>query len=447
MRDLFPGHFKPTEELVKNDWKEFIFVFDTNVLLNIYRYSESTRLEYLGLLDKIKERSWLPNRVVEEYLNNRLTTIAQQEKAYNTMLTNISSLKKELDNNRQHPFASKETMALVDEAFDKLTAEFTNNKNTYTTKIHDDEIKDRYLRIYNGRVGAPISSETLETIFSEGEDRYKKQVPPGYKDAIKQVKDSTTDDLKRKFGDLIIWKEIIQYSSSLDKGVIFVTDDRKEDWWEIFNGKTIGPRPELIKEFKENTNNRIHIYKSDRFLELARVNLGEEVSSSIVNEIRDSNNYEKTKDLDILIKELSYNDIICNKLNNYTKKENKQILEENIDYESWLKHQLDEEDQSNIFDVFEEISIDNRIELLLLDITNETRRIKELQWQKKMINNSNKEVEKSLHSDKTRELIKTKNHKHMKEIEAQENTIKKHIYNMHRELDILQAKKSRIDNA
>ncbi|MDO6786044.1 PIN domain-containing protein [Cobetia marina] len=445
MKNLFPGHFKPTEESVKRDWEDFVFVFDTNVLLNIYRYSESTRLEYLGLLDKIKERSWLPNRVVEEYLNNRLSTIAQQEKAYNTMLNSINSLKQELDNSRQHPFASKETMTSVNEAFNKLTTEFTDNKNSYTSKIHDDDIKDRYFNIYNNRVGDPISSKILETIFTEGEERYKNQIPPGYKDASKQAKEGTPDDLKRKFGDLIIWKEIIQHSSSIDKGIIFVTDDRKEDWWEIFNGKTIGPRPELIKEFEKNTGNRIHIYKSDRFLELARKNLGQQVSTSIVDEIRDSNSHEANKHHYINIDDLSYEEIFNNETLGYTEDEYKNLLNMNIDHEDLPNNELDKEVYSNAFNLFEKRSIDNRIELLLMELKKETRKKRDLDWQRKSIEHSNNKIEQKYHDDRVKDLVKITNKDQLKNIEHQSAMIKGKILNLNQELKMLRSMKSNLD--
>src|SRR6202007_3275520 len=72
------------------------------------------------------------------------------------------------------------------------------------------------------------------------------------------------------YGDLIIWKELINYSKKEKKPLIFVTDDRKEDWWTIEAGKTIRPREELIKEFYDLTGIRILIYNADHFLQYAK---------------------------------------------------------------------------------------------------------------------------------------------------------------------------------
>ncbi|MBR9753229.1 DUF4935 domain-containing protein [Cobetia sp. 4B] len=288
MRNLFPGHFKHSEETVKEDWNSFEFILDTSILLNIYRYSDSTQKEFLGLLDKIKDRAWLPYRVVEEYLDNRLKVIGEQEGSYDKILSDIESLKQKLHNNRQHPFASKSAMDTIENAFEKLSNEFNTNKEIYTKRVNDDDIKNQFLSMYNEKVGVNFPQEQLVAIFSEGESRYEALVPPGYKDAKKGGREGSVESSLNKYGDLIIWKEIIKRSTETENGIIFITDDKKEDWWQIFNGKTLGPRPELIKEFEDITKNRIHIYQADRFLELARTNLGEEVSHKIVDEIREA---------------------------------------------------------------------------------------------------------------------------------------------------------------
>src|ERR1700757_3463653 len=72
------------------------------------------------------------------------------------------------------------------------------------------------------------------------------------------------------YGDLIIWKELLNFAKKNKTALIFVTDDRKEDWWTIENGKTIRPREELIKEFFDLTGVRILIYNAENFLQFAK---------------------------------------------------------------------------------------------------------------------------------------------------------------------------------
>ncbi|MDX9987979.1 PIN-like domain-containing protein [Thiothrix unzii] len=293
MKDLFPGHFKESEKSLKNVWNSSLFVFDANILLNLYRYSDTTRNEFLRILNKIKGKAWLPHRAAEEYLNNRLSVIDQQEKSYDDTKNSIDSLRRDLENARQHPFVSKEVMEKANSIFEELIHELEKSKLVHTTRISNDEIKDSIASIFEVSVGLPYEKERLDKLIIEGEDRYKQKVPPGFKDGSKSGDSDVFSEKCRKYGDLIVWTQVIDKAIEIKKGVVFVTDDKKEDWWEKFKGKTIGPRPELVKEFKDRANQTFHMYQADRFLELARENLGEQVSEEIVEEIREVRRLDK----------------------------------------------------------------------------------------------------------------------------------------------------------
>ena len=53
MRDRFPGYYGPTEEEFAALWESCLFVPDTNVLLNLYRYDEPTRQDYLARVSSV----------------------------------------------------------------------------------------------------------------------------------------------------------------------------------------------------------------------------------------------------------------------------------------------------------------------------------------------------------------------------------------------------------
>jgi hypothetical protein len=40
MKSIFPGHYELAPNELRELWKEAVFVFDTNVLLNLYRYPQ-----------------------------------------------------------------------------------------------------------------------------------------------------------------------------------------------------------------------------------------------------------------------------------------------------------------------------------------------------------------------------------------------------------------------
>jgi hypothetical protein len=82
MRQQFAGHFRLTSDEIAGMWKEAIFVFDTNALLNLYRYTDKTRDELFGLLDGLREQIHVPYQVMREFFANRYTVISQEVNAY-----------------------------------------------------------------------------------------------------------------------------------------------------------------------------------------------------------------------------------------------------------------------------------------------------------------------------------------------------------------------------
>ena len=50
MKKEFIGFYDPTEKEINDAWTKGIFTFDANTLLNLYRYTELTRKDFLSAL-------------------------------------------------------------------------------------------------------------------------------------------------------------------------------------------------------------------------------------------------------------------------------------------------------------------------------------------------------------------------------------------------------------
>src|SRR5690606_818578 len=129
-----------------------------------------------------------------------------------------------------------------------LKSELETNKEAHIKRIHSDDIKDQLSNIFKDRVGNKLRNDQLEEIIKEGEKRYTEKIPPGYADTKKASAETFLAARCRPYGDLIVWKSLIEKCKTDNLPVIFVTDDGKEDWWLRFKGKTLGPRPELVEE-------------------------------------------------------------------------------------------------------------------------------------------------------------------------------------------------------
>lgn len=96
MRSQYAGHFSLPESALSDIWENGMLVFDTNVLLSLYRYSEATRKELLTVLTKNSNRCWLPEQCAYEFFKNRLTVISDQTKSYDAAINSIAELEKKV---------------------------------------------------------------------------------------------------------------------------------------------------------------------------------------------------------------------------------------------------------------------------------------------------------------------------------------------------------------
>lgn len=280
MKELFPGYYRKTESEIKQIWENGVIMFDTNVLLNLYRYSDSTRDTILDLISKFSNQIYLPHQAALEYNRNRYEVIAEQEKAYNEFLEKISQIQKDLQSTNKPPFLSTSVDKVLNSIFEKVGAEVKESIKKYCEYLKDDPIYNTISKLFINRITVSFTEEELQKIYKEGDERYKLKVPPGYED-------EKTKDGNRKFGDLVLWKQVIDKAKELKKDVILITDERKTDWWwKIKDGRNMGPRQELIEEIKKEANVDFHMYSSERFLSYGQSLLKEKINQQALEEIQ-----------------------------------------------------------------------------------------------------------------------------------------------------------------
>lgn len=297
MKQEFFGFYDPTKEEIENSWKTGAFVFDANVLLNLYRYSDSTRKDFLTTITKLEDKLFMPYQVGLEFHSNRLTVIESLSNSYYNLHSAIKeifekNLKNQLNQFIRHPSIDIGSIQkLHDEFLKKMVAELEKQKKSHPDFITKDDVLNQLTDTYKGKVGKQHSKEELKKIFAEGKERYEQSIPPGYKDL--EAKRKRGD--QHIYGDLIIWKEIIAYAIKEKRHIVFVTDDRKEDWWTIENGKTVRPREELIKEFYDITGKRILVYNADSFLQFAKQRkLAIKIKETSISEVKEVRKVDET---------------------------------------------------------------------------------------------------------------------------------------------------------
>lgn len=312
MKKMFPGHFALTDDECSSLWDSALIVPDTNVLLNLYRYTPKTSDEFMSVLSDFSSALWLPFRVAEEFFDRRASVISGQAKKIDDVLKKLESVHEELNPKGQHPLLDLSLSESFTEIKEKVCIQLKEGYKKQRDLIVKDSILLRVASLFQDeKVGPDYDGERIKSLLRDGAARYKEKIPPGYKDADKgggsghHVKagknpsSSISNDGEpkapelslaercRPYGDFIIWTQLIDKASEAKKNIIFITADAKEDWWNIQSGLTVGPRPELIKEFRERSGQSLILYSPDSFLLRAKKKGQDEITLETISEVEE----------------------------------------------------------------------------------------------------------------------------------------------------------------
>ena len=298
---MFPEYQEREETDFKKAWEEGIFVFDTNVLLNLYRYQEETREQFISVLSKLNNRIWIPYHVALEFQRNRLEVIGEQlatfEKVRKTIEDGQLDLLKKLEDlnlSKRHSSINVEPLTSDFKILvDNFLSQLEDLKKSHPQLSGSDPVKNKVEELFDGHVGVkPEDQKSIDAIYVEAESRFKLEIPPGYKDKDKiGVHIHNGIIYKRKYADYLIWKQILNHVKDKNdvKHLIFVTADEKEDWWRKVNGQTIsGGRSELINEAcNEGKLELFVMYKPESFLKYSKEFLDADVSEQTIEDVQD----------------------------------------------------------------------------------------------------------------------------------------------------------------
>lgn len=273
-----------------------IIIPDTNILLYLYKCSFNTSQNIADLLEKVKDKVVIPSRVYKEYLSHKDEEQAKIDRKYDSFTKDLKKQVSELrdkingsiDESRKYDFPDCDALETGISTFlNKITFAITTYENSLSSEKQNKSVQIANVEqlicywIGQGKIKSEPTILQLMEYIKEGEFRFRYKMPPGYKDEEEKDKELKKDAKKdnfegriRKYGDLFVWKEIIDIGKQTEDGfVIFLTNDVKEDWWvlkgEQNNKEAVRMRDELFKEYTAITgNNRIEFMTLSKFYEL-----------------------------------------------------------------------------------------------------------------------------------------------------------------------------------
>ncbi|GHH03969.1 hypothetical protein GCM10018792_21070 [Streptomyces rubradiris] len=290
--------------------RSYMVVVDTNVLLELYRFTPDAREELLQALRRVGDRLWIPHQVAAEYYNRRVDAVKDHLALY-------ASVPKSLDDHKAkvlqelYAFAKRCSMATEDkralvepiqEVFTRVKAEVVKHAESFDLTlegvISGDPVLSELAEILDGKTGQGFNDDETRALIEEYERRAQDERPPGYKDSNK--KDNA-------HGDYFVWEQVLRRAEELSSPILLVTNDVKEDWVRKEAGLIVGARPELVAEMKERCGVDFLILQLGAFLQVARKELGASVSASTVAQ---AENLAASVDRPLVLPEAEYEDLM-----------------------------------------------------------------------------------------------------------------------------------------
>jgi hypothetical protein len=286
MKDLFHGYYRPSNEQFTELWKSCLFSFDASFLLNLYHYSEQTRTAFLNIVTSLGNRIWLTHQAALEYQRGRPKAICQELGPYDKMKAELTDISTTLQSTSKHPFVKPETVAKFNRLSKTLVNELDLGRKAQEEFVTtaSDPILLKLTQLFDGRTGQPYPPKKRPEIETDGKDRYAKLIPPGFADLKEKERDPALDP----YGDLIVWMQLLDKAKTSKQGVIFVTDDLKEDWWHKHDKRMIGPHPMLRQEMTDAAGCPFYMYTGETFVDYAGEYLNQHVEAEVKREVKEA---------------------------------------------------------------------------------------------------------------------------------------------------------------
>jgi FKBP-type peptidyl-prolyl cis-trans isomerase len=265
-----------TDDALDDLWKHATVVPDTNVLLHIYRYSETGRTNLFEAFETVGESLWIPAQVAAEFDRRRPSVINAQRAYYDDILDALTSMGRMLDP-FDRPFALvgiPALLALIRPSLDEARQRVIAQRKSHPDLKREDPFRERLTSIIGSRVGEPYSGEALEHMYRRARTRYEQKIPPGFADDKPEP---------NRYGDTLLWFQVLDHARETKKPVIIVTDDGKEDWWQM---PSVEPRRELRVEIRNYAGVDCWLFTAEGLLKHA-ARLRPSISEDTIAEARE----------------------------------------------------------------------------------------------------------------------------------------------------------------
>ncbi|MET4145476.1 PIN-like domain-containing protein [Arthrobacter sp. UYCo732] len=277
-----------------------IYAIDTNVLLNLYKYSRKNADEMIGALTKMSNVLFVPHQTLHEFWS-RLEDVRKGDhhgEAAGKVGAASAEVKRTVETWLSRTGLSRATVDAASNIQDSLkemlnaTARLQDiiNETQQESAKGSSGIIDALENILRGRVGPTPDPETRQQLLEVFRRRVADGIPPGNRDA--ELKNGKTD---KAAGDFLIWRQCLDEARRRKEkegrafDLTLITNDLKDDWVRDKSG----PRPLahrlLLREYAEQVGGVFRIATFLNLLDTASDHFGATVSEEARAQVQEVN--------------------------------------------------------------------------------------------------------------------------------------------------------------
>lgn len=285
----FEGYRTTSNDDLVRIFRDGIVSLDTNVLLDLYRYGEKARSEFFAILESFAPTLWIPHQVAKEFWRNRVQVIAEVgsaaqvpdlKKSKNIAINALSSW----GGRARAEEETQRSIALLETAYRDVAETLASVTGLDTGSIgldtNVDPVLARLEPLALGHVGDAPTDNELASLITEGAARFEVLRPPGYMDGQKH------GQTEQGTGDFLLWHQLMGHAQRLQREVVLISRDEKEDWWQLDSSRRLtGPRVELVQEMLEQAGVRFHLLHPERLLRVAPALLGVAIDADTIEDV------------------------------------------------------------------------------------------------------------------------------------------------------------------
>ena len=266
----FKGYLDYTDEEMRHFFNEGLIVPDTNVLLNLYECSKEARVEIMNIFTKLKDRTWVPYHVAEEFFKNRFKVMdaaeANRDEKFNDYNKSLEECMHTIEDFKSS--LCDDEIKEFEKIKNKLTNEVKEKRNKNELKYRNDSISNFIKEIFFDACDEKFTEEEkneLKKDYDKNIENFKSQKNNDYDDNIFPGFCDHNKTNGNKYGDYLIYHYLIKKAEKSKRDIVFITADEKVDWFEKHRGFKFA-RQSYLNHFYIKTGQKLLIISYDDFI-------------------------------------------------------------------------------------------------------------------------------------------------------------------------------------